>query len=281
MHVCRTEPRGGRVWEQAGVTHIRITKACNAGLSLVKPDLVLDVGANYGGIAFSGHYWPYADVVLVEANPNLTSYLRQSIGDRCAKSGGRWHCLEATASDEPGYANFFIDSTSSGSSHLTDSEVSPDLKPLERVELIRLDQISIAKGKKRILFKLDVEDAKVSSLKGLTALLNQVEEFIGIVEMRDANLKVFNTSSSELWSLAQELGYVAVFDEFDKLVDCTGWDYEKLLKESKTLNLRVADGADLIISSEVLDLERLSVPPWLKTSEAIVKKLIPKGKSSL
>ena len=274
MYVDTSESRGMRLWREAGVTHLRISHAWRAALSIMEPDLVLDVGANYGEVALSGRYPATADIVLVEPNPALIHYLERSIEARSTASGGRWSLLKAAASNHTGTASFHLNRTSSGLSRLISSEqYSPHGSAVD-VDLVRLDELSTPQEKRKILFKIDVEGSEVAALEGLESLLVGADAYCGIVEMRDTNLHDFGTSAFELWNLARRIGNVAVFDRFDQAIDCSQFTYHQLLQEESRNSLLVSHGGDLIMYKGLDNIHALSTPKWVKHIESLAKILI-------
>jgi FkbM family methyltransferase len=171
------DPTDHRAWRVA-VYHgafdqdaVRVWRRLN---ELVQPDLVLDIGANYGEVLLSTHYPDAADIHLVEPNPRLVPLLRRSL----TEAGLTATIHEVAATTEKGTATLHIDARSSGA-----SSIEPG-RPADRtvvVDTATIDDL-VPRGHRRCLFKIDVEGVEGEVLDSMTETLADCDTWSGIVE---------------------------------------------------------------------------------------------------
>jgi FkbM family methyltransferase len=173
------DPGDGRaVWlaRAAGATNRHLLLLWKQLLDQLQPQLVIDVGANYGEVAFSTRYPRTTTVHLVEANPALWGLLERTIV-KAQVSNFVLHPY--AASDAAGEVVLHIREESSGLSSISET-VSSDREVA--VQSRRLDDLILAKAATRILFKIDVEGHEVAVLRGMSRLLEN-HDYAGIVEV--------------------------------------------------------------------------------------------------
>lgn len=161
----------------------------NAG-ELIKPNVFLDVGANYGEILFSLNYHQQTDLIIgVEANPLLFKFLNKTWDAYPDKS--KVVLLNKLASDSSGQVvKFFIDKKSSGRSTALKNNFVKDVHEVE-VESIRLDDfiLNSVPNIESLIFKIDVEGFEPFVLTGLEKLISKGITMIGCVEINLTSLK--------------------------------------------------------------------------------------------
>lgn len=248
MYLDLEEFRGFRCWLSSGVTQPRITWAWNRATALVGPDLVIDGGANYGEVALSGKYAPNARVLLVEANPALSPFLRQSVASRAIRKKSLWETHEVALSERSGEGVLRLSGISSGQSYLTkESEVKCRDEQTVATQTLSLDDLTKGFSANRILIKLDIEGGEVAALRGATRLLRDADKLFLIVEMDDRLLRRSGASSRDLWNLARQLGKVALFDHDRQLRDFSNFSYDQILELNEHYGLRLNRGVDLFV----------------------------------
>jgi FkbM family methyltransferase len=149
----------------------------------LKPDLIVDVGLNYGECMFGTDYGDGTLLYGFEANPRLITHLEKSKAEHPA--GLRMtitNCLVAdqAADDIP----FFVNPDWSGSSSAV-REMNTRPQTLEfKLQARTLDSVvplDEARGK-TLLFKMDIEGYESKALKGFVETLASVSRSVGFIE---------------------------------------------------------------------------------------------------
>lgn len=141
------------------------------------PNVVLDVGANYGEVAFSYPLGSEVPIHLVEANPRIAKILSKTIEP---VRGVVLH--EGAAADREGIVRLYGARILSGCSSINRGTNRESV----RVKAFRLDERITVAPNDRLLFKIDVEGAETDVLRGMTRLL-QTCTWRGIVEIAHLN----------------------------------------------------------------------------------------------
>jgi FkbM family methyltransferase len=173
------DPADGRaVWlaSAAGATNRQLISLWRQLLDQLQPDLVIDVGANYGEVAFSTTYRPTATVHLVEANPALWNPLQRTIDAAGLPNIVLHRCA---ASDQTREVTLHVREESSGL-----SSVAEGFKGNRQVSVSarRLDELIPDHRTSSLLFKIDVEGHETAVLRGMSRLLAH-HDYSGIVEV--------------------------------------------------------------------------------------------------
>lgn len=79
IFVSKRDGRGKLLRECAGVTQPLINVLWRQMVDLVRPTVLLDIGANYGEIGLSCRYSAQSQLYFIEGNPNIVSYLKRSV----------------------------------------------------------------------------------------------------------------------------------------------------------------------------------------------------------
>ena len=149
----------------------------------LQPDLVVDVGLNYGECLFGTQYAANATLYGFEANPRLIPYLERSRQQHPA--GARitlTHCLvaDAPAEDVPFLVNPEWSGSSSAVRQMNATHRHIEFKLPART-LDALIPAPVATGK-TLLFKMDIEGYESRALAGFTATLARVQHAFGFIE---------------------------------------------------------------------------------------------------
>lgn len=197
IHVDPTDPRAHVLSRKGGAVDTNAVRAWRKIIDEVQPNVVVDVGANYGEVTFSTFYPRGTEVHLIEANPRLLPYLR--------RTAVPWDAMvhEGAASDAPGRVALSISRRSSGLSSLekrSGSDVAIE------VESFRLDDL-LPQISGRAAIKIDVEGHEAAVLRGMTEMLDRLEDVLLLVEVNNNcidylienfHIQMFEPSSSEL-----------------------------------------------------------------------------------
>jgi FkbM family methyltransferase len=142
----------------------------------VQPDLVIDVGANYGEMALACEYGEETQLILLEPNPRVASCLRHTIAR--AQIGGA-EVVECAAGEAAGTADLWLDRSYSGKSSLVKR---PNGSTPCTVPITTIDSFVETRSFSRLLMKIDVEGAEPKVLAGATATLAAVRCWAVLLE---------------------------------------------------------------------------------------------------
>jgi FkbM family methyltransferase len=272
MYVDLTDSRGRRVRQWLGSTRYRNTFVWRKAVARLEPDVALDVGANYGEIAFSSNYPEKCKILLIEANAKLVNLLQKSVSSR-RQHPNNWRVVNAAATDKVGHASFHINKESSGTSRLLSNADNAGMET-EQVETIRIEDLLVS-NPKIIVFKVDVEGHEVAALRGMHNCLKNAHEYFGIVEISEKNLLEAGSSAEELWELVRGLGKVALFDVDDQLIDVSEFSWKTLLQISRDKKIRLNYATDLIMYKSVINIGALTPARHYARLEHLFKKVMP------
>ena len=147
------------------------------------PDVVVDVGLNYGECMFGTDYETNATLYGFEANPRLIPHLEKSRADHPA--GARMtitNCLvsDAPAEDIPFYVNPDWSGSSSAVREMNDRPQSIEFKlPAKTIDSVV--PLEMARGK-TLLFKMDIEGYESKALRGFVETWASVNRSVGFIE---------------------------------------------------------------------------------------------------
>lgn len=214
-----TDNRARWLRASAGVTQPLVTWMWGTLVRRWHPDIVVDVGANYGEIALSTAYESHVRIVLVEANPLLLPYLRKSCTSH--RSAQQITLFDFFASASHGTVGFVLDEKWSGTSSavmpIQDAEFKGGGAPRNRRIEVGSSPLGphlakfIRPSDERLLIKIDVEGGELDVLEGLRGILASVPHWILIVEHNPAILNA-SRRTTEAFALYQSLGAVFAWD---------------------------------------------------------------------
>lgn len=184
------EKRGMALLRNKGNGQPFIKRYWRTAIQLFNPEIVLDVGANYGEIFLDTKYPASTQkIIAVEANPFLHNYLCKSKEEHPKKK--KIEIINGLAGEENIEAvSFYIDKTSSGrSTALKNNFVKKShqvtVSSYRLDELIQKEKITL----NTLLFKIDVEGFESFVLNGMTNLFNGKPNIIGCIEFNLVSLK--------------------------------------------------------------------------------------------
>lgn len=170
IYVDPGDKRAWRMGRHHGAMDRPAVEAWRRLVADVRPDLVLDIGANYGEVVLSADY-PDAEVHVFEPNPPVADRLERSVA-------GIATVHRVAVSDRDGTARLGLVPRSSGVSSLERSEG----RGVE-VPTLRIDSLDLTA--QRLLFKIDVEGHEHAVLRGMARLLETTPRWAGLVEGSD------------------------------------------------------------------------------------------------
>lgn len=189
----------------------------------LRPDVVLDVGANYGEFILSTRFPTAKTVILIEANEQMLPYLRRSIASHPDRS--KIVIENCAVWDQEGMVTFCRDRRWSGTSWATSQPEAPDADgmdaPDDTVEQISLrartlDSVlaahAVPQGA-RLAFKIDIEGAEERALKGLEATLRTSAAFAGVVEFDRDYLRRSGSDPGAVFDYLNTLGTTMAIDD--------------------------------------------------------------------
>jgi FkbM family methyltransferase len=209
IHVDPRDPRGWEIVRGLGRGHQPALIALwRRAVEHQGPDLVVDVGANYGELLLSGDYPPTAAVVAVEPNPTVASLLRRSIAEHPHAASMRLE--EVIASDrDDGTATLHIDPAWSGSASVALAGAGRSGRALEQVEVpVRtLDALTAdAPDGASLLLKVDAEGWEAAVLAGATGLLERAGAVTALIEFDPDHLRRAGADPAALFATLASVG---------------------------------------------------------------------------
>lgn len=179
FYVDPREPRGMALLQSRGVGQGVGKTIWRAALDQLRPNIVIDVGANYGEFLFCCQPSPHARCIAIEANPDLYGYLQKSLADCTWRDQVQLICglaAERTGADTP----FYVDKSWSGRSSAIPGRIAVDGMIMARS--VALDDLIEDSSTTSLVFKIDVEGYEFSVLRGMAKALANSSGFFGIVE---------------------------------------------------------------------------------------------------
>ncbi|MCM3667980.1 FkbM family methyltransferase [Mesobacillus maritimus] len=227
LYVNPDENRGRALLISGGVTQSRVKHFWEKAVHRYSPDLILDVGVNYGECMFSTIYPKHCKIIGIEANHHLLKYLHQSkVEHPNQEQMTIIHALAADKEDEQ--KDFFIDRHWSGTSS---ASYKPAHQMIETIPVRTMKIDSLLKeenGFQRILFKVDVEGYEAFVLKGMSEILKQCQVAIGMIEFNSVYLSKSGVNPEEFYDYLQFHFKIYVYiTEYD-LREASGLSYTAL-----------------------------------------------------
>lgn len=218
LYVNLGDKRGKWLFARRGVTQANVTHLWQQCVKTYQPDIVIDVGVNYGEIIFSTKYPPTSQIIGIEANPYLRSCITRSLKTHPNQS--QIKMVYALAADQDhGEKAFFVDKAWSGTSSAV---VKRDPHSIEQhtVPTITIDSLfrDQSLSDKRLLFKVDVEGYEEFVLKGMKRLLTECKSYIGSMELSSSNLEKAGTNVNGFLSQLEQHSQVFVHNGANELI---------------------------------------------------------------
>jgi FkbM family methyltransferase len=176
------EPLRGKV-----STNLVFWREFNAHL---KPELVVDVGLNYGECLFGTDYAPGTRLWGFEANPRLMPHLEES--RKHHPDGARMTLVHGLVSDAPAEdVPFLVNPQWSGSSSAV-RQMNETHEHIEfKLHARTIDSVipaDAAEGR-TLLFKMDIEGYESRALAGFAGTLDRVKRAAGFIEFTPKFMK--------------------------------------------------------------------------------------------
>lgn len=171
----------------------------------LKPDLVVDVGLNYGECLFGTNYAPQTRLFGFEANPRLMPYLDQSRQQH--PDGNRMTLTNCLVSDAPAEdIPFLVNPKWSGQSSAV-REINAGEGVLEfKLPARTVDSVipAAAAHGKTLLFKMDIEGYESRAMTGINGTLDQVSRAVGFIEFTPKFMRWAGVEPEEFFTLLQQ-----------------------------------------------------------------------------
>jgi FkbM family methyltransferase len=202
LHADQEDARGRDIRRASGLRQPRTAWFWRALIRRIQPDLVLDIGANYGEMSM---LVPRATkLMIIEPQPQLLPWLRLSFGRRQNVT-----IQPIAASDRNGSAVLHIPSMWSGTASLTGRISHPrflDESHNEHVVKVATIDSILPDFSGQLAFKIDVEGHEPAVLRGMRRTLKQSATFAGVIEYNAEYLKAAGAELSDLKELIHDAG---------------------------------------------------------------------------
>lgn len=251
IYVNSNENRGRALLISGGVTQNRLFHFWNRSVEAYLPELIIDVGVNYGECIFSAIYPEHAKIVGIEANHRLFQYINKSKENHPNK--GQMTIINALASDKNEVQKeFYIDQHWSGTSSATyiPSHNMIEKVPVSAITIDSLFEQKLSYG--RVLFKVDVEGYEAFVLKGMTELLKKCDSSIGFIEFNSEYTERSGIAADEFFAYLQKNFTVYIYTDDETVIKANLINYEDLQMIFDTTYIHT----DLILltNEEMIDL---------------------------
>jgi FkbM family methyltransferase len=229
LYVNSDENRGRALLISNGITQKRLTHFWNRAVEVYNPELIIDVGMNYGECIFSTIYSLHTKIYGIEANPDLLKYILQSRESHPNKS--QITIINAFASDKDDEQKiFFIDKHWSGTSSAC---YMPSHNRIEKVPVRSITIDSLFKEdltNKNVLFKIDVEGYEAFVLKGMTNLIDKSASALGFIEFNSEYIEKSGINVDDFLVFLQTYFTIYIYKIDDTLVKADLITYKDLQK---------------------------------------------------
>jgi FkbM family methyltransferase len=183
LYVNASDERGVLLAAHGGAFDRPAIRMWGQLMKTLRPTVALDIGANYGEVAFSLRYRGLRELHLVEPNPAVLRHLSRTVhvAQTRSESGSAVILHAGAASDATGTARLHFHGESSGLSSLS--------QPSDRwtsVDCFRMDDRVRLTPDDVLLFKIDVEGHEHAVLRGMSNLLAH-RRFAGLCELVHAD----------------------------------------------------------------------------------------------
>lgn len=202
IYVNSEENRGRALLISNGTTQKRLTNFWIKAVKEYSPDLVIDVGVNYGECIFSTNYPTHTHIYGVEANRELLKYIHQSRDAH--RNRAQIKIFNVFASDKEEEKTFYVDKHWSGTSS---AAYRPEHEMTEQttVSTVTIDSIIEEDARnKNILFKVDVEGYEAFVLKGMTELFQQSASALGFIEFNSEYVEKSGVNANDFLQFLQQ-----------------------------------------------------------------------------
>lgn len=217
LFINSAENRGRALLISNGVTQHRLHTFWAMAVKTFNPDLVIDVGVNYGECIFSTTYPTHTRIIGIEANSQLLEYIERS--KEVHPNQSQIALIHAIASNQDNIEQlFYVDEHWSGTSSAAYSPSHQMIKAIP-VKSIMIDSlVDMDQSSQKILFKIDVEGYEPYVLEGMKKLINTHSLMIGFIEFNSEMIQKTGYNIDYFLEFLSDHFTVYVYKENDHLV---------------------------------------------------------------
>jgi FkbM family methyltransferase len=211
IFVNSEENRGRALLISNGITQKRLTSFWITAVNVLSPDLVIDVGVNYGECIFSTNYPTHTQIYGIEANRDLLKYIQQSRGVHPNKA--QIKIFNVFAADKEEEKTFYVDKHWSGTSS---AAYRPAHDMIEQTSVCSVTIDSLVEEdvtNKNILFKVDVEGYDAFVLKGMTELIQNSASALGFIEFNSEYIEKSGVNVNDFLRFLQQHFSVYIYNK--------------------------------------------------------------------
>lgn len=227
IYVNTEENRGRALLLSNGVTQKRLIHFWKECVSMCSPDVVIDIGVNYGECIFCTTYPSHTKIVGIEANSDLLPYITNS--KEAHPNKAQMTIINAFASDKADeQILFYKDKHWSGTST---ASYMPAHKMVEKtpVKTITIDSIFTRElHHKTVLFKVDVEGYEAFVLKGMTNVFAKSALAIGFIEFNSEYIEKSGIAVDDFLDFLKEYFTIYLYQEDETLLKADYLNHEDL-----------------------------------------------------
>ena len=202
IFVNSEENRGRALLISNGMTQKHLTHFWINAVNEYSPDLVIDVGVNYGECIFSTNYPNHTKIYGIEANRDLLKYIHQS--REVHRNKAQIKIFNVFAADKEEKKTFYVDKHWSGTSSAA-YRPAHDMIEQTTVSSVRIDSIVEEDvTNKTILFKVDVEGYEAFVLRGMTELIQKSGSALGFIEFNSEYMEKSGVNLNDFLRFLQQ-----------------------------------------------------------------------------
>ena len=227
IFVNSEENRGRALLISNGMTQKRLTSFWSKAVKEYSPDLVIDVGVNYGECIFSTNYPAHTQIYGIEANRDLLKYIHQSREVHPNKA--QMKIFNVFAGDKEEEKTFYVDKHWSGTSSAA-YRPAHDMIEQTKVSSVTIDSIVEEDvTNKNILFKVDVEGYEAFVLRGMTELIQKSASALGFIEFNSEYMEKSGVNLNDFLRFLQHHFSVYIYSK-NELVNGSQFTLSDLLE---------------------------------------------------
>lgn len=211
IFVNSEENRGRALLISNGMTQKRLTNFWMKAVHEYSPDLVIDVGVNYGECIFSTNYPDHTQIYGIEANRDLVKYIHHS--REVHRNKAQIKIFNVFAGDKEEEKTFYVDKHWSGTSSAA-YRPAHDMIEQTIVNSVTIDSlVEEDVTNKTILFKVDVEGYEAFVLKGMTELIQNSASALGFIEFDSEYIEKSGVNVNDFLQFLQQHFSVYIYSK--------------------------------------------------------------------